>query len=274
MQNLLIKRVSNSNSCPRCNQSIEYNTHVGRDCPYARKIWRLLDIQWSNDASNLCFEEWLLWLFKAHYKGKHVSIVTTIWSLWFARNRFIYEHQYQSEESVVTFVRSHCMEIKYVSSSLLHPHTHVLVRWKPPLEPTAKVNFDACFSYTQKKSCSGFIIRDSVGYVPGSSFIHNERITSVFMAEAIAILQGVEFAKDLRITRITLESDSKKIIQKLNENTSYIGHIIRDAEIVTGQAHAMALEGSRAGFDQFWIEEAPEKALQAADDDRRSIDPP
>ncbi|XP_039035673.1 uncharacterized protein LOC120172224 [Hibiscus syriacus] len=201
--NLLTKRVSISNFCPRCNQSIEDNTHVGRDCPYARKVWRLLDIRWSDDASNLCFKEWLLRLFMTHNKGKHICIAVTIWSLWFARNRIICEHQYPLFVAIVQKCR---MYLRHFSI-----RTHVLAWWKPPLEPTTKLNFDVCFSYAHQKSCSGFIIRDSAGFVLGSGFIHTHHITYVFMAEALVILQGVHFAKDIGITRSTLESDSKKI---------------------------------------------------------------
>ncbi|XP_039015857.1 uncharacterized protein LOC120146299 [Hibiscus syriacus] len=144
----------------------------------------------------------------------------------------------------------------------------------------------------QDKSCSGFIIRDSAGFILGSGFIHNHHIASVFMEEALTILQVIHFAKDIGITRLTLESDSKKIIQKLIENTadlSEVGPILGDVKNAVGsltscsfgftgrngnrEAHAMAVEGSRVTYDQFWIEDAPEKALQVADDDRRFIDP-
>ncbi|KAE8686753.1 hypothetical protein F3Y22_tig00111027pilonHSYRG00008 [Hibiscus syriacus] len=194
----------------------------------------------SNDASNLCFEEWL---FKSHNKDRRKCC-------------YLYSQPLYGGQDV--------------SSSLLHRHTHVLTRWKSPHESTIKLNVDACFSYTSKKSCSGFIIRDSAGFILGSGFIHNTRITSVFMAETTAILQGVQFVKDIGFTRITLEGDSKKTIQKLNESTidlSDLGLIIRDIKstartltlcsfvFIGGNgnraAHAMALEGSRLSSYRF-----------------------
>ncbi|KAE8671515.1 hypothetical protein F3Y22_tig00111947pilonHSYRG00185 [Hibiscus syriacus] len=113
------------------------------------------------------------------------------------------------------------------------------------------------------------------------------------MAEAFAILQGLQFARDLGFPRIILESDSKKIVQKLSESTinlSDISPFLRDVKVTAGAlvscsfvfisrndnraAHAMALEGSWLVFDQFWAEDVPEEAVKAADDEYRFIDPP
>ncbi|KAE8681103.1 hypothetical protein F3Y22_tig00111342pilonHSYRG00154 [Hibiscus syriacus] len=102
---------------------------------------------------------------------------------------------------------------KDVSSSLLHPHTHVLAQWTPSLEPTAKLNVDACFSHAHQKSCSGFITRD------GAGFIHNHRIASVFMAETLAILQGEQERVELLLQSLS-DSYDQLIINLTNSNVT------------------------------------------------------
>ncbi|KAE8726288.1 hypothetical protein F3Y22_tig00007179pilonHSYRG00119 [Hibiscus syriacus] len=113
------------------------------------------------------------------------------------------------------------------------------------------------------------------------------------MAEALAVIHGLQFILDLGIRSIVVENDSGTIISKLNTketDPSVIELTIGDAKFLANHlescsftfigrqgnqaAHAVASTGFRSTSDRFWIEDAPEMALRAADADRRLIDPP
>ncbi|KAK8593288.1 hypothetical protein V6N12_045371 [Hibiscus sabdariffa] len=68
----------------------------------------------------------------------------------------------------------------------------------------------------------------------------------------MAVIHGMQFAKDLSFSSIIVESDSR-------------------TEFLT---HAMATIGLRATVDRFWIEESPEQILLLAAEDHRFSDPP
>ncbi|KAK8559023.1 hypothetical protein V6N13_098621 [Hibiscus sabdariffa] len=115
-------------------------------------------------------------------------------------------------------------------------------------------------------------------------------VADAFVAEALACLQAIVFAKDLRFQRIVVEGDSLKIIKKVNCNIldkSIIAPIIhdikkavRDLESVSfcfarreanNAVHVLAREGRFEGIPMYWIEEAPMNVVLAAELDRRRM---
>ncbi|MBA0795531.1 hypothetical protein Gohar_006389 [Gossypium harknessii] len=87
----------------------------------------------------------------------------------------------------------------------------------------------------------------------GSGFKGYNLVRSVVIAEATTVLHGLQFALDLGLTKVILESDSK------------LGNVA---------AHAMVVEGLRKHDDSFWVEFVPMKVLEMADSDRRFSRPP
>ncbi|MBA0753984.1 hypothetical protein Gogos_005444 [Gossypium gossypioides] len=53
----------------------------------------------------------------------------------------------------------------------------------------------------------------------GSGFKWHNLIRSVVIAEAIAVLHGLQFALDLGFTNVILESDSKPVIQNIQQTS-------------------------------------------------------
>lgn len=45
--NLHIKKISESNLCPRCSSKVETTTHALRDCPISYDIWKYMNHIWS-----------------------------------------------------------------------------------------------------------------------------------------------------------------------------------------------------------------------------------
>ncbi|KAL4281614.1 hypothetical protein GQ457_03G026570 [Hibiscus cannabinus] len=189
--------------------------------------------------------------------------------------------------------RGYLAELKAVSTKLSHPNVRVAVRWVPLHENQVKINVDASFSSTATRSTSGMIIRDNKGLILGAAYWANFRVHSVFEAEALAVLQGLQFGKDIGCNDVCVEGDAKSIIRKLQlglEDLSTVCPIISDIKAFAKQfrscsftfvgrngnrsAHAMEEVGRSQAGDEFWIEDAPSTVVAAADADCRWIEPP
>ncbi|KAK9041521.1 hypothetical protein V6N11_016618 [Hibiscus sabdariffa] len=115
-------------------------------------------------------------------------------------------------------------------------------------------------------------------------------LQEIFSAEAEAIFQGLEFARDLGLHRIIVEGDNKGVIVKINDQSLdflEIGPKIRDIQIFVGfftscafqfigrngnqPAHALATEGLKSSGSRFWVDDAAAKIQTLAAQDRRLL---
>lgn len=216
----------------------------------------------------------------------------TIWTLWTAGNNFLHERINQGIGNLISIIRSFCKEL---NSLTVLPRRSVRMTpafWSPPPDDVLKINVDANINLAQYRACLGSVIRDSHGEIMGSCCKLTWPISSVFLAEAWAIVHGLQFASDLGFHRIIVESDSRGIIKRINnkeDDSSEVSALIWDAKEIAkkfsicafqnvgrdgnGAAHSMSQFGIRNGEVRFWVEDAPDSVLLAAEEDRRRLDP-
>lgn len=108
--------------------------------------------------------------------------------------------------------------------------------WRPPPLDWVKINVDASFILAQNKSCSGVIIRNSSGEIIATCCNLTWPVSSVFMAEAKAVVHGLKLATDLGFQHLIIESDSRSIITKINSKQNEMSEI----SALTWEAKAMA----------------------------------
>ncbi|GMI87307.1 hypothetical protein like AT3G09510 [Hibiscus trionum] len=293
MLNLVIKRVRQCPQCPRCNSQVEDSEHAGFRCGFNQEVWHKLGFYWPNQVNQMQFSEWLQWMFTKHTNYQHAEIITTIWAIWYGRNKKVHEGVTQSTVEVVIFIKKYFSELRMSTTSLTHHSVRENVRWIPPPATYTKVNVNASFLLSETKSITGIVIRDNEGEIIGAAYQINLNVVNVFEAEALAVTQGLVFAEEIGCLDIILEEDSKSIISKLknrNDDLSSIRLQIGTAKSIAGRfrncrfsftgrqgnqtAHAMARSGRSASEDRFWLEEAPSSVLTAAAEDRHLLDPP
>lgn len=115
--------------------------------------------------------------------------------------------------SIVKIVSNYLVELNALESRL--PVTSKQsVRWKVPRDMAVKVNFDAAFCKQNYNSCSGIVIRDSIGFVLASKITCHDRIPSSFAAEAVACMAALNFCLDLGFPNLEVEGDALTIIKK------------------------------------------------------------
>ncbi|KAL4279896.1 hypothetical protein GQ457_03G032320 [Hibiscus cannabinus] len=204
-------------------------------------------------------------------KYKQVEILITIWGLWTARNKLLFEGQSKRPEDVATFVRSYCLELHIIQDrmkSKLPQDTN----WVAHSLPFVKINFDSHFKQEAFTAVSGVIIRDNNGHILGARSKMNCHIASSFAAEAQAAINGLQLALDLGFRYVILEGDSLSVIKKLKsekDDFSEISALIWDAKQLSRAfslcqfrftprdsnkvAHAMAQEWTSSSSEGIWI---------------------
>ncbi|KAK9010079.1 hypothetical protein V6N11_036596 [Hibiscus sabdariffa] len=134
----------------------------------------------------------------------------------------------------------------------------------------------------------GVVVRDSNGLVLGSCFIPSGNISSLFAAEALAVIHGLRFALELGCMHVVLESDSLTTISKLKsgvDDCSLLRPYIADAQSMAQAfyschfsftprngnevAHCLARLGQASAVDSYWVEDIPPQALSLVQADRR-----
>ena len=105
----------------------------------------------------------------------------------------------------------HLTDSKIAQEQISQQH---LINWEKPLASWYKLNFDGS-KYQDKSSAIGYVIRDDTAQVKilGVKWCG---YTSVLVAKALALKEGVGAAKFMGINKLEIESDNlciKKVIQ-------------------------------------------------------------
>ncbi|MBA0760086.1 hypothetical protein Gotri_022868 [Gossypium trilobum] len=207
------------------------------------------------------FNERLSWLLENSDKNRKRVIVVTIWAIWFSRNKFLHERKVQSLKEIIIFIRSFGLEYRSSAENLKYPQPRSMVKWSPPPQGWLKINVDAGLLIAKKRAVSGFIIRNGEGFIMGSGFQRHNLVHSVVIAEALAILHGLQFALDLGFSNVILESDSRLVDAKNLARKFQCCRFQFIAREGNGAAHVMVVQGMRAEGDSFWVEDEPLKAM-------------
>jgi ribonuclease HI len=90
------------------------------------------------------------------------------------------------------------------------------VKWTRPMPRYVKVNVDASFHEDSRSGSAGAIIRDYEGKFIAASGTSIPHVSSVSMAEALAMKAGLDLANRLGFNRVIAESDSLETIEACN----------------------------------------------------------
>ena len=96
-------------------------------------------------------------------------------------------------------------------------HKFQFVRWHPPPPGVIKINFDG--SRINSTTAGGYILRDwtdKVLKIGAANYGHS----SVLVAEARALRDGIRTARQAGFTRLCIEGDNRTVIQALQGSSS------------------------------------------------------
>nr|POE71779.1 hypothetical protein CFP56_31880 [Quercus suber] len=137
------------------------------------------------------------------------------------------------------------------------PQTDPRSSWKPPPDSKAKVNFNGAVFREMQRAGVGVIVRNAEGCVLASMAETFHLPFSVAAVEVIAAKKALQFARDIGLSSIILEGDSKITIDGLKSTYSSLndyGHLLVEAKEVAKQMEAVEFlhYDSKIEMTLFW----------------------
>lgn len=145
------------------------------------------------------------------------SAATKCWLIWKERCCRIFEDKSSSSLSINLAVLRHLQFWKPAEdahrneANVSHQIEKTKCYWNPPLANQSKINFDAAWVSESLISGFGLILRNCAGNRQGakSGFF---KATCPEKAEALALLQGSKWAKEMNLTYLWMEGDCERIM--------------------------------------------------------------
>ncbi|KAJ1414196.1 Ribonuclease H-like superfamily [Sesbania bispinosa] len=98
------------------------------------------------------------------------------------------------------------------------PKTYAIV-WKPPRQGVVKINSDASFDASKWKGTGACLARNSKGDIDfGLAF--PILASNALIVEALALREAISLARNIRVSNIVVESDSKVLVQACRREKS------------------------------------------------------
>jgi ribonuclease HI len=219
--------------CPMCSRLDEDLGHLFFKCKEVKRCWQLLDMEdkrvmlMAESSLKAMLEK--IWSFDAECQCK---IILLMWCWWSARNRANSGERKRNAQEVINETLFHFQVWRDTISTKT---STCRSKWRPPPEDVYKINCDGSFIPGSNKAGWGFVIRDHCGKVAAAGAGSSNILLSAQHAEAIACMKGLEYAAELGMRRVVLETDAISIAKALPEpgiDRSIIGSVLCDIKTI------------------------------------------
>ena len=212
--------------CKRCSCS-ESIVHLLFHCRFAQRVWHLAPLATTLDVSRT-IDLMSSWDSLCALKCLPPAGITTgslvpwiLWSLWKARNNFVFEgHSASPEETLSTAIRlarEWGVEVKK-DDNLGSRQTPLEI--VPPCPGSLVVRTDAAWSSEANEAGLGWVIFSNAG---NSSFKKPvNRVATPLMAEGLALREAVQTCVTLGVKAVTFQSDSSQLIKAVTGGVTTI----------------------------------------------------
>ena len=230
---LVQRKVLTEETCDQCKMQPENVLHALWSCSCLDEVW-MSDQVWSfRDTMTFSnFQHLIFHVIEANMDLEVFSMV--VWSLWHRRNQVrvgkavlpLGQTLARVQQQLQDYYRAQPMKSTPPQTI---PHSNTW--WTPPSGATLKVNYDGAVFHETNEAGLGAVIRNSAGRVLASSV---ERVTlpqTVAEVEAAAARRAILLAKELNLSSITLEGDSKIInraLQDAEQSFATFGNLIEE----------------------------------------------
>lgn len=217
------------------------------DCTMSRCVWALCDEQIVEHISMINEEDAKLWIFEVMNsvsQNEFISVLVTMWAIWFARRKVIFDDEYQSLLSTYCFIKNFMDDLEKVKQEkpvLREPIRPAGPRWIAPPMTMAKVNVDAAVAKTSCRGAVAAVARDEKGEFLGCSVLTVEGLTDPTTLESMACREGIALAADLNLQRVKLSTDCLQVANSLcsSIDRGRYGAVIRECQEWSKQFEAM-----------------------------------
>ncbi|KAF5444913.1 hypothetical protein F2P56_034005 [Juglans regia] len=281
--NLLRRKLVDSGMCPICEQVEETSGHVLWSCVATSDVW---SETMSKAQKLICREQDFLvtWsdLSQKLVRNELESMAFIFSKVWQRRNKWIFEHSFQSPAAIVSAAMADREEY-FIAKGELNAGLFVSspvnrdIHWHAPTLHPYKVNWDAGFDQSTHRMGVGIVIRDGVGDVIAFVCMPGYDVRDAVVAEANALWRAITLCEKIGIVDAILEGDALKVIKEVHdgeENCAWYGQVIEDIKLKLrfGQrwllqyapresnvvAHRLAKFAMQCEEEKVWLEDCPD----------------
>ncbi|KAL0422182.1 UNVERIFIED_CONTAM: hypothetical protein Slati_3241100 [Sesamum latifolium] len=211
--NNLTKRLSHEAfRCPFCGSETETPIHVFLHCSFARQVWALSHISWSDiDTATLSLETWISIISVKLSVANFNLVVMICWTIWWSRNLKL-----AHKEFLLPFRLLNSLEAIFLPSCRKIKSLCLLGL----LDGGRAIGL-------------GIIARDATGLCLAWSSIRLNKGGSAELAEALAAREAIRLAHRFCWLRIILEGDCLTLVQQLSSDAldfSVISPLVMDVK--------------------------------------------
>ncbi|KAI5009829.1 hypothetical protein ZWY2020_011966 [Hordeum vulgare] len=228
--------MADSSRCTLCGMQDSWR-HTLLNCTMSRSIWSLADenlVQQLSLNQDCNARKWIFAMQDHLSKREFLCFLVTLWAIWRARRKAIYEHIFHSPLSTHHFINSYLADLEAVEKlGILAPTvrtpTHRPRGWQQPSASLSKINADAAMSRNQRSGTVATVCRSHEGLFLGASIIVFGGTHDPPTLEALAVREALALAKDLNLQEIHVASDCKVVVDDIKQqNRATYGAIIHE----------------------------------------------
>ncbi|KAL8134789.1 hypothetical protein AgCh_009705 [Apium graveolens] len=215
------KGVSLPLNCPMCNLTVEDLLHVFFTCPFAIACWQHMGMSYDL-FTEMSPSSWLLTKLASSSSDEILNIARVLWGVWFFRNQRVWENKSVTAATAMSWSIKNISDWKEALDDRARRRTSnstsVIqrpVKWRKPDLGSLKLNVDAAVSLGASSFSVGLVLRDHSGAFICGKVVNKFMVASVFEAEALAVLEGLNWLLTRNHVNVIIESDSLLTVQAL-----------------------------------------------------------
>ncbi|XP_074314802.1 uncharacterized protein LOC141650968 [Silene latifolia] len=286
--NLFRRHCCPSELCALCEEGVETDIHAVFLCSWTRVFWAASGFdEIMSEAPQSSFREWLIWALQHINGDARGRFLALVWAMWTIRNSRTFEEEPCKPEVVIMgFERMVADYQGLASMTKEHMGTVEGVgrdRWEPPSEGALKINTDAAIMEDSTVGL-GVVGRDCAGTVKVVTCRRVRARWTAEMAEAKALLFGIEVVQRMGLGNVSLETDALNVVRAVRKEVvlrSPFGLCVREvgnlaksigcrsfSHVKRGGntvAHWCARLCSSAGEEQILVNDFPLSVIRLAD---------
>jgi ribonuclease HI len=237
-ENLAKRNIIKDPSCTICGLEIESTEHILWECSSSSDVWGV-SLRRFQKSSCLAFKNFQhiaeSFLQEGSEEDFEVFCITAR-KIWLRRNEWIHEGIFSHPNTLALGAQQNQKSFIWANQKEegeLQQKTEN--RWKNPPEGWLKVNCDAALDKGKRRMGMGIILRDHEGKVRAAWSLSRPGLLDTTAAEATALFYGMKLCKELGVSNLVVEGDSKVVISAIQQHdasSSRFGHLIDDILMV------------------------------------------